>query len=65
MRLRRYWFKFDEKMSLGYGVTAWNEIDALAILSARVLGGDRPPGETMTSERGRPRPHSSCENRAC
>ena len=44
-QLRRFWFKFDShpRSPLGYGVTAWTEDDAVAILSQEVFGGARLP----------------------
>jgi hypothetical protein len=50
MRLRRYWFRFDNAAPnqaaslspLGYGVTAWTQEDALALLGAALFGGGSP-----------------------
>jgi hypothetical protein len=49
-RLRRFWFKFesDARSRLGYGVTAWTEEDAAAILSQEVFGGGSLPNASIT-----------------
>ena len=42
MTLTRFWFEFEGK-GLGYGVTAYNREDALAILRRDVFGCELPP----------------------
>jgi hypothetical protein len=50
MRLRRYWFRFDNATSnqaaslspLGYGVTAWTQEDALSLLGDALFDGRQP-----------------------
>jgi hypothetical protein len=51
----RFWIKVDEATApsaaavsrLGYGVTAYNLEDALALLTDRVFGGHAPPVESV------------------
>jgi hypothetical protein len=51
-KLRRFWFRFtaDNRSSLAYGVTAWTEEDARAILRAEVFGGDLPSDPEITAD---------------
>ncbi|WP_426406661.1 hypothetical protein [Bradyrhizobium ganzhouense] len=45
-KLRCFWLKFDGdnlRHGLGYGVTAWNESDALQIVQLDVFGGEPMP----------------------
>ena len=51
-QLRRFWFKFDNHSAspLGYGVTAWTEEDAAAILSKRIFDGAVPPKATIIAD---------------
>jgi len=50
--LRRFWFKFDAHPDspLGYGVTAWTEDDANAILQSRVFSGGDVPVAAVTPD---------------
>jgi hypothetical protein len=47
--LRRYWLKFDCDFGspLGYGVTAWNEEDAIGLVQAAVFSGRNLPNFTV------------------
>ena len=51
-RLRRFWFKFEghRDSPLGYGVTAWTEEDAAAILIAKVFEDGSLPSASITRD---------------
>jgi len=51
-RLRRYWFKFKTKSGspLGYGVSAWTEADARAILQQEVFRDLPLPDAELTAD---------------
>jgi hypothetical protein len=51
-RLRRFWFRFEARSDspLGYGVTAWTEEDARAILRSAVFEGQALPDAEVTSD---------------
>jgi hypothetical protein len=49
-RLRRFWFKFEGERSLGYGVTAWTEDDALNILRERVFESGAVPRFSVAAD---------------
>ena len=51
-QLRRFWFKFKggAYSPLGYGVTAWTEDDAKAILASHVFNGRPLPDFDMQAD---------------
>ena len=51
LKLRYFWIKLaDRPFEFGYGITAWNEQDALALFQSDVLFGEPVPPHTMSSD---------------
>jgi hypothetical protein len=51
--LRRFWLKFDDgdmRHGRGYGVTAWNEDDALQIVKSDIFRGAPLPTFTLRAD---------------
>ena len=51
-KLRHFWFKSEQlEHGLGYGVTAWTEDDAVALLRQKIFaGGVLPAGMTVAAD---------------